>query len=128
MLLDYDRRSDPTGTADELYAALGELPDTRVVMSRSNGSCHRLYRANGASYISAATLIPGFEIKHRGGYRVGVGSIHPDTGEPYVYDAVTVRAANVSCRCGHVVRIGGDLFVNGAARRSADCERSREAT
>jgi len=98
VLVDYDTRSDPTGTADDdLYDALGTLPPTKVVLSRSDGSRHRLFRANGVTYTSAPTRIAGLEVKHAGGYRVGVGSVHPETGLPYVYDALTADLPLAPC-------------------------------
>ncbi|MBA3747406.1 MAG: bifunctional DNA primase/polymerase [Solirubrobacterales bacterium] len=98
VLLDYDFRADLTASAeDELFAALGPLPETRTVLSRPDGSRHRVFRANGVLYTSAPTLIPGIEIKHKGGYRVGAGSIHPDTGAPYLDDEVTADLPLAPC-------------------------------
>ena len=62
------------------------LPPTRVHMSgRGDGGCHLIYKLPPGAKVKSGKIAPGVDVKTgAGSYVVLPGSIHPDTGFPYV--------------------------------------------
>jgi hypothetical protein len=98
FVLDCDPRKRDHVTALGIMARYGTLAHTLITYSgRRDGGMHRFYR-RPVGDIAGRLLIPGFEelrdedgtdtsgidLKGPGGYVLGAGSVHPDTGLPYV--------------------------------------------
>jgi hypothetical protein len=85
--LDLDPRSGGLETWGALVADLGDPgePVLQQTSGRRDGGVHRVYRvAVPPGYRVAGKLGPGVDVKTLGGYLVGMGSIHPDSGQPYL--------------------------------------------
>ena len=86
FVIDIDVRNGGAVSCAELVAAFGEFTPTVTVNTRSDGSRHLYYRmpADGRD-VRNGKLADGIDVKGSGGYVVGAGSIHPETGAAYVY-------------------------------------------
>jgi hypothetical protein len=89
--LDVDEREQFRGSDSlaALEAELGPLPSTpRVASGSANGSVHLYLLAPAGVELRNIKLDPqgGVQLKAHHGYLVGPGSIHPDTGQPYLWE------------------------------------------
>lgn len=69
--------------AGDAFSGLG-LPPT-VSVRTGSGGFHHYYRTGTIIKNSTAKLAPKVDVKAEGGQVVFVGSIHPDTGQPYEF-------------------------------------------
>ena len=83
-VVDVDPRNNGGLTLARLVVEKG-VPETRTAKTgRGDGGHHRWYSTNGKEVPS--TLGPGLDVKRGGGgYVLAPPSIHPETGEPYVW-------------------------------------------
>ena len=85
FVVDVDGRNGGRESWDVLRATYGRTPETVTVLTRPDGSGFHLYFRLPEGGAPCGQLAPGIDIKGDGGYVLGAGSIHPDTGQPYVY-------------------------------------------
>lgn len=87
FVLDIDPQHGGDESLRALTAQYGELPETVEVVT-GRGGRHLYFRYPGGGYKNSfGRLGPGLDIKTDGGYVVAVGSIHPDTGRTYEWEA-----------------------------------------
>jgi hypothetical protein len=86
IVIDVDPRHGGHHTLADLEADNGQLPDTLGVMSgRGDGGRHLFY-LRPVGKLSAARLGAGLDLKTHTGYTVVPPSIHPDSGQPYLWE------------------------------------------
>jgi hypothetical protein len=83
--LDVDPRHGGDQTLESLILKHGKLSDTIQQMTGGGGR-HYCFAAPDQMMIRCGNLAPGLDIKATDGYIVVAPSIHPDTGQPYVWD------------------------------------------
>lgn len=81
IVLDIDKRTP------EVEALVASLPTT--VRARTGKGSHLYFLApDGVTLGNATGALPkGIDVRGAGGYAVAPGSIHPDTGQPYAWEA-----------------------------------------
>lgn len=84
LVLDVDPRNGGVDTLRLLVRELGALPDTRIVRTGSDG-LHVWLRTGLEPAEIRGTLGPGVDVKKSGGYVVAPPSVHPETGQQYVW-------------------------------------------
>ena len=91
LVLDVDPRHGGLASLAALEKRHGALPDTwKVITGRGDGGFHLLYTLRPGwkdplPYVS--DIAPGVQVLGHLHNVVGVGSIHPETGQPYVWNA-----------------------------------------
>ncbi|MBX3436250.1 MAG: bifunctional DNA primase/polymerase [Planctomycetaceae bacterium] len=89
LVLDADPRNGGDESFQHLCDDLGiDLFDAPTVLSgRGDGGCHRYFKRPAAMKLRGKLSdYPGVDVKTLGGFVVGPGSIHPDTGGVYQVD------------------------------------------
>jgi putative DNA primase/helicase len=87
MVLDNDPRHGGNDSLRALEAKYGPLPETVQVITGSGGS-HSYLQYPGPDILNSSGLLaPGLDIKTEGGQVVAPPSIHPETKQPYAWDA-----------------------------------------
>jgi len=85
FVFDVDPRGGGTESLTALVTTYGVLAETMTVASgRGDGGTHRYYRAPDAQ-LTSKRLGAGIDIKTSAGYCVVPPSIHPDSGQAYVW-------------------------------------------
>jgi predicted P-loop ATPase len=89
LVLDFDPRSFPKGdnVIKRFTDAVG-IPLTSFTVRTGGGGAHVFYKVTiPEGMVIVGNLkkagFLGIDTKHHGGYVVGPGSVHPDTGQPY---------------------------------------------
>ncbi len=83
-VVDVDPRHDGNLTVARLVTKHGELASRMAKTGRGDGGHHLYFSVNGKEV--PTSLGDGIEVKRAGaGYVVAPPSIHPDTGQPYVW-------------------------------------------
>lgn len=87
LVIDVDPRHFAQGDDPmaRLAAAFG-LPEMPFVRTGGGGWHHYLRKPEDAEIVNNLSDYPGIEFKSQGRQVVAAGSIHPDTGQPYVLD------------------------------------------
>lgn len=84
LVLDIDPRNG--GSVEELVAVLGPLPETLTTWSGRRDGGRHLYFRRPPCALSARRLPAGVDLKQAGrGYCIVPPSLHPVTGQPYVW-------------------------------------------
>jgi hypothetical protein len=86
IAIDIDPRNGGLDSLEALVRDLGEPPPEPLaiqVSGRGDGGEHWIYRGGFDGLRVTGKLGPGIDIKRHGGYLVGAGSVHPDTGGVY---------------------------------------------
>ncbi len=84
MVVDIDPRNGGQVSWEALIRRNGPFPESMMTISgRGDGGVHRFLR-RPPGRLTQARLGPGIDIKTSNGYVVMAGSLHPDTGRPYV--------------------------------------------
>ena len=85
VVIDVDPRNGGDKGLELLEVIHGPLPATRTALSgRGDGGSHRYFLAPDGP-VTSSRLPKGVDLKNRGGYVVAPPSLHPDTGQPYVW-------------------------------------------
>lgn len=85
FVLDIDKKHDGYASLDDLTREYGTLPDTLQQISGGGGR-HYFFAIPDGEVIRSCKIRPGVEIKGYHGFLVLEPSVHPDTGERYVFD------------------------------------------
>jgi hypothetical protein len=87
LVIDVDPRhfADGDDPMVRLAASYG-LPEMPFVRTGGGGWHHYLRKPEDAEIVNNLSDYPGIEFKSQGRQVVAAGSIHPDTGQPYVLD------------------------------------------
>jgi len=89
LVMDVDPRNFPPGTDPlrQLQADLGiKLTDYPTVVTGSGGQHIYMRKPDEMAVKEAISHYPGIEFKSLGRQVVAPGSVHPNTGEPYLWD------------------------------------------
>jgi predicted P-loop ATPase len=85
FVLDIDRKHGGYEALDGLLRDYGQLPETLQQISGGGGR-HYFFQIPAGETIRSCKIRPGVEIKGYHGFLVVEPSVHPDTGERYVFD------------------------------------------
>ena len=102
VVVDIDPRSGGLETWTGLVAAYGDAPTRAAWSGRGDGGQHLYYRHPGGKIRS--TIGAGIDVKTSHGYTVLPPSLHPDTGEPYRWDDVTIPIVAAPSWLTHLLR------------------------
>jgi hypothetical protein len=86
VILDVDPKNGGDETLRDLVREHGALPDTLVVITGGGGEHWYFKHPGGKIKNSRSELGDGLDIRGDGGYVVGPGSLHPDTGQTYRWE------------------------------------------
>lgn len=93
LVLDIDPRHGGEASLIRLEETYGPLPRTRTtVTGRGDGGEHIWLAGDGASLSISKADYPGIDLRRRGNFLVGPGSVHPETGKPYRWADVETLA------------------------------------
>lgn len=94
VVLDIDPRHGGIDSLQTLEAEIGPLHSLEVITG--GGGRHLYFQHPGPTIRSRPFKgYPGIDIKADGGYVIGPGSTHPDTGKPYTFINPDTRIASI---------------------------------
>ena len=96
LVIDVDPRNGGDAGFDDMCLDLGlDASEWPHVITGSGGSHYYLAKNPTVAVRNRIAQYPGVEFKTRGGQVVAPGSVHPDTGKPYLHDKLSPGFAEV---------------------------------
>jgi hypothetical protein len=106
VILDVDPKNDGAASLDDLISEHGPLPFTAEVRTGSGGSHYYFSAESGVRVGNRAGFRPGLDIRAEGGQVAAPPSVHPKTGQEYVWIVHPVEgiAPIPACLLNEIVR------------------------